>query len=98
MNYTSTRNHSVKVSAAHAIATGISPDGGLYVPETIPAIAPGLVIPLQYSAPKNTGRNAAAQISKKRLVPSATTLPGSEYAITKANMIAIRIPTLEMLT
>ena len=37
MNYTSTRNHSVKVSAAHAIATGISPDGGLYVPETIPA-------------------------------------------------------------
>ena len=38
MNYTSTRDNSVKVSAAYAIATGISPDGGLYVPETIPAL------------------------------------------------------------
>ena len=37
MNYTSTRDNSVKVSAAYAIATGISPDGGLYVPENIPA-------------------------------------------------------------
>ena len=38
MNYTSTRDNSVKVSAAYAIATGISPDGGLYVPEAIPAL------------------------------------------------------------
>lgn len=36
MNYTSTRDNSVKVTAAQAIATGISPDGGLYVPESIP--------------------------------------------------------------
>ena len=36
MNYTSTRDNSVKTSAASAIASGISPDGGLYVPETIP--------------------------------------------------------------
>ena len=36
MNYTSTRDHSVKVPAAAAIAAGISPDGGLYVPEFIP--------------------------------------------------------------
>ena len=39
------------------------------VPETIPAIAPLAVIPFQYNAPKNTGKNAAAQISKNRLVP-----------------------------
>ena len=39
MNYTSTRDNSVKVSAAYAIATGISPDGGLYVPEAIPALS-----------------------------------------------------------
>ena len=39
MNYTSTRDNSVKVSSAYAIATGISPDGGLYVPETIPAFS-----------------------------------------------------------
>ena len=38
MNYTSTRDSSVKVSAAYAIATGISPDGGLYVPENIPEL------------------------------------------------------------
>ncbi len=36
MNYTSTRDNSVKVTAAQAIATGISPDGGLYIPESIP--------------------------------------------------------------
>ncbi len=39
MNYTSTRDSSVKVSAAYAIATGISPDGGLYVPENIPELS-----------------------------------------------------------
>ena len=38
MNYTSTRDSSVKVSAAYTIATGISPDGGLYVPENIPEL------------------------------------------------------------
>lgn len=36
MNYTSTRDRSVSVSAAHAIAQGISKDGGLYLPESIP--------------------------------------------------------------
>ena len=38
MNYTSTRDSSVKVAAAYTIATGISPDGGLYVPENIPEL------------------------------------------------------------
>lgn len=36
MNYKSTRNSSVKVSAAQAIAQGISKDGGLFVPEQLP--------------------------------------------------------------
>ena len=63
------------------------------VPETIPAIAPLAVIPFQYNAPKNTGKNAAAQISKNRLVPRATILPGRENANTKAKIIAIRIPS-----
>lgn len=35
MNYKSTRDNSVCVSAATAIANGISKDGGLYVPEII---------------------------------------------------------------
>lgn len=36
MNYNSTRNRSVSVSAAQAIAQGISKDGGLFVPENLP--------------------------------------------------------------
>lgn len=39
MLYTSTRDKSVRVSAAQAITQGISKDGGLFVPETIPAIS-----------------------------------------------------------
>ncbi|MBQ7545729.1 MAG: threonine synthase [Clostridia bacterium] len=38
MLYTSTRNKSVRVSSAEAITHGISADGGLFVPETIPQI------------------------------------------------------------
>lgn len=36
MNYKSTRNNSVTVSASEAIRMGISPEGGLFVPENIP--------------------------------------------------------------
>lgn len=36
MNYKSTRNGSVTVSAAQAIAQGISKEGGLFVPEQLP--------------------------------------------------------------
>ncbi len=38
MNYKSTRNNEVKVGSAQAIAQGISEDGGLFVPDSIPAI------------------------------------------------------------
>lgn len=37
--YTSTRNNNVKVTASKAITDGISPDGGLYIPEEIPALS-----------------------------------------------------------
>lgn len=36
MNYVSTRDKSVKVTAANAIARGISAEGGLFVPDTFP--------------------------------------------------------------
>ncbi len=39
MNYNSTRDNGLKVSAAKAIATGIAPDGGLFVPETVPVLS-----------------------------------------------------------
>ena len=38
MNYISTRDNSKKVSSAYAIAHGISSEGGLYVPESIPQL------------------------------------------------------------
>ena len=38
MIYTSTRDSSVRVSAAEAIAKGISDEGGLFVPMTIPTL------------------------------------------------------------
>ncbi len=38
MIYTSTRDSSVRVSASEAIAKGISADGGLFVPMTIPTL------------------------------------------------------------
>ncbi len=38
MKYYSTRDKSLRVSAAEAIAMGIAPDGGLFVPERIPTV------------------------------------------------------------
>mgnify|MGYP003299469678 CR=1 FL=1 len=39
MFYTSTRDKSVRVTAAEAIAKGISSEGGLFVPTEIPQIS-----------------------------------------------------------
>lgn len=39
MFYTSTRDNNVKVTASKAITDGISPDGGLYIPESIPRLS-----------------------------------------------------------
>ncbi len=39
MNYTSTRDGGVVTTASGAIATGISPEGGLFVPESFPTIS-----------------------------------------------------------
>ena len=38
MYYNSTRNSAEKVTAAQAIAQGISQEGGLFVPETLPEL------------------------------------------------------------
>ena len=38
MNYVSTRGGAERVSAAHAIKTGLASDGGLYMPEEIPTL------------------------------------------------------------
>ena len=49
MNYVSTRDQSLRYSAAHAIEQGLSRDGGLFLPETLPAL-PDLekLIPMTY--------------------------------------------------
>lgn len=38
MKYYSTRDESIRISAAEAIAKGLASDGGLFVPETLPAV------------------------------------------------------------
>ena len=51
MLYTSTRDKSVKVESAYAIAQGISKDGGLFVPTEIPQIDKAFIdslVPLSY--------------------------------------------------
>ena len=40
MHYTSTRNSQHRVTLSQAIAQGMAPDGGLYVPESFPHVAP----------------------------------------------------------
>jgi threonine synthase len=45
MRYISTRGHAPAVDIATALSAGLAPDGGLYVPETIPqamGVAPGM--------------------------------------------------------
>lgn len=39
MQYHSTRNNNISVSAAEAIKTGLSAEGGLFVPESFPAVS-----------------------------------------------------------
>ncbi len=40
MKYNSTRDSSVSVTSAEAIVKGLSPDGGLFIPEATPLLAP----------------------------------------------------------
>ena len=39
MQYVSTRDSSLRYTAAQAIVQGLSRDGGLFLPETIPALS-----------------------------------------------------------
>ena len=39
MNYQSTRDKSISVSSAQAIKTGLSAEGGLFVPESFPTVS-----------------------------------------------------------
>lgn len=43
MHYQSTRNKSVKIQASEAIAQGLSRDGGLFVPESLPVLPDGII-------------------------------------------------------
>lgn len=50
MDYISTRGKAAKVSAAEAIVKGLADDGGLYVPETIPAYFPANLSTMDYNS------------------------------------------------
>ena len=46
MQYTSTRNNTLRVSSSEAIAAGISKDGGLFVPTEVPQVTPDFIAAL----------------------------------------------------
>ena len=48
MHYKSTRNDALRVTAAQAIAQGISEEGGLFVPESFPTVELGALLGLDY--------------------------------------------------
>lgn len=50
MKYTSTRNTAVSVDAATAVIDGISAEGGLFVPETLPRLDYHTLLDLDYAA------------------------------------------------
>lgn len=50
MEYFSTRNAGVRISAAEAITRGLAPDGGLYVPSELPYINVSELLRLDYRA------------------------------------------------
>ena len=43
MNYQSTRDSKISITAARAIAQGLSADGGLFLPETLPRLTPEMI-------------------------------------------------------
>jgi len=43
MQYLSTRDHTLRFSASQAIVQGLSRDGGLFLPESVPALKPGML-------------------------------------------------------
>ena len=61
MFYKSTRNSSIRVESAAAIAKGISEEGGLFVPESIPALS---MDELKSLAGKTYAQRAAYVFSK----------------------------------
>ena len=61
MFYKSTRNSSIRVESAAAIAKGISEEGGLFVPESIPSLS---MDELKSLAGKNYAQRAAYVFSK----------------------------------
>ena len=56
MNYVSTRDNTVSVSAAQAISRGISADGGLFLPESIPTLSEADIETLKVSNYKERAR------------------------------------------
>lgn len=76
MHYISTRNAQHRVLLGQAIAQGIAPDGGLYVPESFPHF-----VPHQFE-----GDNSLAQIGERLIAPFAQgdPLAGELAAICRA--------------
>lgn len=71
MKYTSTRDASVKVSAAAAVIDGISSDGGLFVPETLPTLDYKTLVDMDYASRADAVLSAFFDFDVKGVAESA---------------------------
>lgn len=77
MNFTSTRHRTPETGIEDALAAGLAPDGGLYVPEAIPAAdlqAPGGTLAAM------AARVLAPYVAGSRLAPALDALCAEAYA------------------
>jgi len=79
MRYTSTRDSKIDITAAQAVAKGLSDDGGLFLPREIPKLAPGEVEEL--ARLDYVGR--AERILTKFLTEEGGWAPGEVHACAK---------------
>ena len=60
MKYVSTRGQSEKLTFSEAVSEGLAPDGGLYVPETMPDISHKEVKEIQKKSPSKPKKEKSA--------------------------------------
>ena len=66
MQYQSTRNKAIAVSAAEAIKKGLSEDGGLFVPESLPSVTMEEIGEREGISHQNVSKSIGAAMKKIR--------------------------------
>ncbi|MEI6876217.1 MAG: hypothetical protein WCL50_13930 [Spirochaetota bacterium] len=83
MDYISTRGQTAPVSSAQAIATGIAPDGGLFVPGTLPRLGAAELSALAAMDYRGTARDILGRFLTDFLPAEITTCVDTAYTAEK---------------